>query len=89
MIAKYAGVITDFVKHKVSAEEFETRYLKLFKHDDDQVPGPEFDVLDRLFADVDDYVADPELRRAVRGIDEEELRTRAKAAYHRLYPGSR
>ncbi|ORB86579.1 hypothetical protein B1987_25575 [Mycobacterium kansasii] len=45
----------------------------------------EFKVLDRLFADVDDYTADPELRETAGGLDDEQLRTCAREAYRKLY----
>jgi len=45
-----------------------------------------FDVLDRLFADVDAYEADPDLRKQVYGgIGDEELLSCARAAYQKLY----
>lgn len=47
--------------------------------------GDEFDVLDSLFADVDEYVADPELRAQTGGLDNEELRERTRAAYEQLF----
>ncbi|RDH75735.1 hypothetical protein DVS77_25010 [Mycolicibacterium moriokaense] len=43
-----------------------------------------FNVLDELFADVDEYVDDPRLRAAGGGLDEDELRARARHAYVRL-----
>jgi len=38
-----------------------------------------------LFADVDDYTADPELRETAGGLDDEQLRTCAREAYRKLY----
>jgi PleD family two-component response regulator len=49
------------------------------------VAGEEFDVLDALFADVDDYVSDPTLRESTGGISGEELRARTRDAYTRLF----
>lgn len=86
MTEKYRDLIFRFVNRQISAEEFEPAYLKLFKHDKDQVSGPEFNTLEKLFFAVDDYVADPGLRQAVRGLDEEQLRERARDTYQRLYP---
>ena len=47
--------------------------------------GEEFDILDELFADVDDYVSDPTLKESTGGISGEELRARARDAYTRLF----
>jgi hypothetical protein len=85
MAEKYREGISKFINWKISAEEFESTYLRLFKHDKDQVSGPEFDALEKLFFAVDDYVADPSLRKAVNGLDEEQLRGCARDVYQRLY----
>ncbi len=85
MRAKYAALISNFVNGRISAHEFETAYLSLFKNDKDQVPGSAFDILDGLFFYVDEYVADPELRNRAGGLDDEELRARAREAYRKLY----
>jgi Bacterial self-protective colicin-like immunity len=63
MTAKYRNLISGFINHRISAEEFQSSYFMLFKNDEDQVPGSEFKTLDKLFADADDYTADPELRK--------------------------
>ena len=69
----------------LSADEFEAEFLAWFKDDSNQVTGKEFDILDQLFADVDDYVSDPTLGETTGGISGEVLRVRARDAYARLY----
>lgn len=85
MLDGYKEMIRRFVLGEATADEFETAYLRKFKHDSSQVPGPEFEILDGLFADVDDYVADPELLDRAGGLSGDELRTRARSAYVRLF----
>jgi len=85
MVSKYRDIISDFVSGRVSAQDFESAYLRVFKSDKDQVPGREFNVLEKLFFAVDDYVADPELRKKVSGLSDDELRTSAKEAFVQLY----
>ena len=85
MVAKYRDLIADFVGGRVSAQNFESAYLQVFKTDKDQVPSREFDVLEKLFFAIDDYIADPKLREKVGGLDAEELRTRAEQTYSVLY----
>lgn len=46
IVAKYKDIIFGFISRRVSAENFETTYLKLFKTDQDQVPSDEFKVLE-------------------------------------------
>ncbi|WP_280366304.1 colicin immunity domain-containing protein [Nocardia wallacei] len=85
MPAVYEPLIREFVSGELTADQFETAYLAEFKRDRGQTPGPEFEALDGLFADVDDYVADADLRRRAGGLDEEQLRDRARVVYERLY----
>jgi Bacterial self-protective colicin-like immunity len=85
MLETYRDLIHRFVIGEISADEFEADYLARFKDDPNQVIGEEFDILDELFADVDDYVSDPTLRESTGGISGEELRARARDAYTRLF----
>jgi hypothetical protein len=85
MLINYRDLVRRFVIGKFRADDFETDYLARFKDDPNQVIGEEFDILDELFADVDDYVSDPTLRESTGGIGGEELRARARDAYTRLF----
>jgi hypothetical protein len=85
MLENYRNLIRRFATGEISAEEFENDFLARFKNDPNQVVGDEFDILDELFADVDDYVDDPTLREATGGISGDELRVRARNAYARLF----
>jgi Bacterial self-protective colicin-like immunity len=85
MLETYRDLIHRFVIGEISADEFEADYLARFKDDPNQVIGEEFDILDELFADVDDYVSDPTLRESTGGVSGEELRARARDAYTRLF----
>ena len=85
MLNGYKPIIERFVAGEISATQFEDEFLTYFKADSNQVPGGDFDVLDALFADVDEYVDDPTLRAEVGGLDENELRNRAREAFRRLY----
>jgi hypothetical protein len=85
MLETYRDLIRRFVIGDTSGDEFETDYLARFKDDPNQVTGEEFDILDELFADVDEYVSDRTLRQSTGGISGEELRARARGAYARLF----
>jgi self-protective colicin-like immunity protein len=85
MLENYRDLIRRFVIGEISADEFETDYLARFKHDPNEVTGQEFDILDELFADVDDYVSDPTLRETTDGVSGEDLKARARDAYSRLF----
>ncbi|WP_188112871.1 colicin immunity domain-containing protein [Mycobacterium simiae] len=88
MTAKYRDLLSRFINREITAPEFQSLYFTVFKNDGDQVPGTKFKILDRLFADVDDYTADPKLRERAGGLDDEELRTCAREAYRKLYETS-
>lgn len=85
MVAGYQGMIRRFIAGETPANQFESEFLQYFKSDTKQVSSDEFDILDELFANVDEYVEDPQLRAATGGIDSEELRRRAQEAYQLLY----
>jgi hypothetical protein len=85
MLENYRELLHRFVIGDISADEFETDYLARFKDDANQVMGEEFDILDELFTDVDNYVSDPALRESTGGISGEELRARARDAYAHLF----
>ena len=85
MLTNYRDLMYRFVIGEISADEFETDYPTRFKDDPNQVIGEEFDILDGLFADVDDYVSDHTVRESTGGIRGEELRARARDAYARLF----
>lgn len=86
MANRYRQVIFEFINGEMSPPEFERSYLSLFKSDTTKVGGEKFDILDKLFADVDAFVEDPELRDRVYGsIDSEELLDCAREAYRKLY----
>ncbi|WP_280415714.1 colicin immunity domain-containing protein [Nocardia carnea] len=85
MVAGYKPILEALLSGESGADEFEHNYLHYFKNDRNQVIGPDFDILDELFAYADNYVSDPTLREEVGGIDEKELRTRASEAYRKLF----
>ncbi|WP_292981723.1 colicin immunity domain-containing protein [Mycobacterium sp.] len=84
-IDKYRDLISDFVSGRLPAHSFESQYLRVFKNDTDRAPRREFQVLENLFFAIDDYVADPELREKVGGLDDDQLRAVAQDAYTQLY----
>jgi hypothetical protein len=80
----YAVLINAFVLGRLGPDEFEVLYLTIFKNDP-TIHAPErFAIIDALFGDVDSYCSDDDLRLATKGIDEEELRGRARAALDEL-----
>ena len=79
-LGPYLELLASFLRGSVGVSDFEGAYLDLFKHDDVIRPDEVFDVLDELFSDVDAYSPQP----ADDEVDEEQLRQRAREAYHRL-----
>jgi hypothetical protein len=82
-IQPYLDLLDLFLAGGITADEFETRYLRRYKADDTRRPDKVFTVLDGLFADVDAYVGDPTLRDPG-DLDAEQLRECAAVARRRL-----
>lgn len=76
---KYIILLKSFVDSKITADEFEQRFIQLFKGDCNLQPGREFKILDKLFADIDAYCSDPDLIEDPRfDIDGVQLQVSAK-----------
>lgn len=73
----YVALAASFVHGQIDADEFEAVFLSRYKADDFHWPVEVFDQLDGLFAAVDDYCSDPDLRADVGGLDAEALRAQA------------
>jgi hypothetical protein len=83
IVLKYVDLIERFGAGTIDAPTFESAYLKMFKNESTRLPDVAFSVLDQLFADVDAFCADPELRGAL-DLDEEALRSRCLDALREL-----
>jgi Bacterial self-protective colicin-like immunity len=83
-IAPYAILIRSFLEKRLTSREFQLLYFALFQSDTKHRPHEIFEVLDSLFADIDRYVYDDELRQHVEGFDESQLRERVRSAEKRL-----
>lgn len=83
-VAPYAVLLELFERGAMSADEFELVFLRLYKVDPTAWPPDLFDVLEGVFADVDEYCADPLLRERVGGLDGHGLRSRCGLAFERL-----
>ncbi|MFD6160075.1 colicin immunity domain-containing protein [Nocardia sp. NPDC060256] len=84
-LTKYEDIIRRFISGDITAPRFESEYLLAFKSEETHLRTDDFNLLDSLFADVDDYVSDPQLRSEAGGLDDEQLRQRATATYDRLF----
>ena len=98
VLTKYKMLIYRFINREISASEFESRYLKMFKNETEIFGEHVFDILEDLFTSADGYVADPErrkellaadpeLRKYGQGLDDDELRADALKAYQQLFGG--
>jgi hypothetical protein len=83
-VANYTMLIREFIEARITAKDFERRYLDVFKADNSSRPGRQFMILDRLFADVDAFVGDAQVVDRRFEIDEVELRARAASALKEL-----
>lgn len=81
---RFLELLRRFAEQQMTAPDFEAEYLTMFKTDTSQTTDSEFEILDEVFADVDDYVSDPELRQRAGGLDDEQLRGRVQRNLERL-----
>lgn len=59
--AGYKLLIDEFLDRSISAEDFQARYLDMFKNDDSEPEEAVYLLLDALFGDLDCYTTDPVL----------------------------
>ncbi|WP_328185043.1 colicin immunity domain-containing protein [Marinobacter sp. OP 3.4] len=79
----YASLIEQFISGAITSYEFEDRYLRLFKEDSRSFSGAEYDILNRLFTDLDAYCPHPGLR-GEDDISDEQLVASARSALRQL-----
>lgn len=82
-LVPYMRIITSFVDGVIGADQFERSYLTLYKTDPTPWSPDVFNVLDGLFAEVDDYTPHPELRGAG-DPDADDLRRQAAGRLEQL-----
>jgi hypothetical protein len=71
----YARLLEDFLQARISALDFETKYLKIFTEDPTMWTKPEYKILERLFESVDAFCADESLIEPEKGdLTEDQLR---------------
>ena len=81
---KYIRLLKHFVNNKISSNEFEFRFLEIFKKEKRFDSEREFQILDKLFGDVDAYCGDSDLFDSECDIDEAELRLSVQQALNAL-----
>jgi hypothetical protein len=82
-LQRYIALLSSFVTDEIEASDFERKFLKLFKEDATEWSGAEFAILDGLFADVNAFCPDPQLRDE-EDVDEYELKEKGKIALEKL-----
>ena len=80
---EYLTLIFAFVSYDLNGQDFEHKYLELFKADETIRDEPIYLLLDKLFSDVDVFCAEPTLSGS-NSLDEDELREQARYVYDRL-----
>ena len=83
--ASYLTLLRAFVEGRLTPTEFETLYLFMFKNDPGGRDPETYQVLNALFAEVDAFCDDAELRAETSdGIGSDELRRAAEIARQEL-----
>lgn len=84
LIDSYVELIDQLLEDRITGDEFQTQYFEAFKNETRGMGDAEFRILDWLFAEVDDYTPDPDLRKRAGGLDDDELKDRVETAKNRL-----
>lgn len=82
-LLKYENLIEGFVNEDISVDEFEHLYLTMFKNEGDTISDASFEILNKLFSDIDVYCGDESLMSAD-DIDEDQLRACAQISLQEL-----
>jgi hypothetical protein len=83
-LSAYAILIRLLIDQRISAKEFEALFLQLYQDDPTDWPVNVLDVLEGLFADVDEFSAAHAARPAAADSEEHSLRERAAKAFEQL-----
>ena len=81
-VSLYLSLIADFVERKMSVTDFERAYITTFLDDHRIFTDDVYEILNRLFSDVDVFNPRPDATREE--LDESQLRERAKLALEAL-----
>lgn len=87
---QYVSLLKGFLAGEISAEEFQAKYIGMFKAEDREFDPSLFVILDALFGDVDSFVLNPELMAELESqnpgfyLDETALRRKVSSAYEKL-----
>jgi hypothetical protein len=82
-VSTYITLIGSFIDGKIQAVEFESKYLKLFKEERQILSTQIYEILNKLFTDVDAFCSDPALQNRY-SINESQLRECARQAWNAL-----
>lgn len=86
----YISLLQRFIQGDLPADEFQLQYLNMFKQETRRLSGPLFELLDRLFGDVDAFCGDLAARKELEAthsgfyLDESELQLRVVQAAEAL-----
>jgi hypothetical protein len=87
---QYVSLLKSFLDGEVSAEEFQAKYIDMFKTEIREFDPSLFVILDALFGDVDSLVLNPALMAELESqnpgfyLSETSLRQKVSVAYEKL-----
>ncbi|EKT4440062.1 colicin immunity domain-containing protein [Stenotrophomonas maltophilia] len=86
---EYLSLITSYIDGKIDTKSFSRMYLEKFKNERSELPEDAFEILDRLFGDVDSYTDDEELLASMPSfyLSAEQLKEQAAMAAAELANG--
>lgn len=83
-LTPYIELMYRFCERKITASEFEEKFLTLYKNDPTNWSSVEFQALEEVFGAVDAFCADDELRDED-DLDEEQLLSQVAISCKKIY----
>lgn len=75
-IEPYIKLVESFTNDEIDGKQFEKSFLEMFKNDSSQFDEREYEVLNNLFYDVEDFCADSAIRDE-EDLDEQQLKVKS------------
>lgn len=82
-LGTYIDLIRSFLDSEITATDFKRKYLGYFKASTKAWGEGEYETLNTLFLDLDEFCADPSLRNS-KDLDERQIRARSQNALKKL-----
>ncbi len=82
-LGTYVELVRSFLNSEITATDFKREYMDCFKKSTKLWGENEYEALNTLFLELDEFCPDPTMRRS-KDLDEKEIRARSRNAFKKL-----